>query len=121
MFLRGVNDGFVTNASGFAVLQDRLPRRIFLEPTNRQPQQWRKGSNNWTSLLLSLSSRQLICGSNTVVLKLLLPDADNVVLDDVDGCKDVGGCSERQHRGRYQGRYETTENATIEPTSSGNA
>ena len=121
MFLRSVNDGFVTNTSGFSVLQDQSPRRIFLEPTNGRPQRQRKGSNNW-KLPFSLSlSRQLIRSSNAVVLKLLLPDADNAVLDDADNRKDVGGGSERRRCGCYQGRDETTENATTEPTPSGNA
>ena len=35
-----------SRASGFAVLQDRSPRCIFLEPTDRRTQQWRKGSDN---------------------------------------------------------------------------
>ena len=87
MFLRGVNDGFVTNTSRFVVLQDRSPRRIFLEPTDGQPQQRRKGSNNWTLPLSLFLSRQLIRSSNAVVLKLLSPDADNR--------KDVGCGSER--------------------------
>ena len=49
VFLRGVDDGFMTNASGFAVLQDRSPRRIILEPTDGRPRQRRKGSDDRTS------------------------------------------------------------------------
>ena len=42
VFLRGVNDGFVTSASGFDVLQDRLPRHIVLKPADRRPQQQKR-------------------------------------------------------------------------------
>ena len=34
VFLRGVDNGFVTNASGFDVLRDRLPCLIVLKPAD---------------------------------------------------------------------------------------
>ena len=42
VFLRGVDNGFVTNASSFNVLQDQSPRHILLKPADGQPRQQKR-------------------------------------------------------------------------------